>query len=126
MGTYDLSDAEKYIMKKFWQFGTMSSVEVTKRVADKNWNRSTLYTLLNRLVAKGMIHAERSEKSNTYVPLVTKEAYQAVLGHKFLDELYDGCAKDFLVSMISNEYLSEDDIKELHSWFVGQGGTMDD
>ena len=126
MKTYDLSDAEKYIMKQFWQHGTMSSNDVTKRVANKNWNRSTLYTFLSRLTAKGMISTEKAEKTNIYSPLVTKETYQAALGHRLLDELYDGCAKDFLVSMVSNKYLSDNDIKELHDWFTKQGGKIDE
>ena len=121
----DLSNAEMYIMRQFWQYGAMTSTEITDRVAEKNWNRSSLYTFLSRLAAKGMIRVDNTEKSNTYVPLVTKEEFQAAQGHHFLDEFYDGSAKDFFVSMVSSRTLTDEDINDLREWFVEQGGSLD-
>ena len=122
MKTCELSDAEKYIMDKFWQYGTMSGIEVAKKVADKKWQRTTLYTFLSRLTAKEMIRAKKTDKVNVYVPLITKEDYQSMLGRRFLDEQYGGRAKDFLAAMVSGNHLSDDDIKELHDWLISQGG----
>ena len=122
---YELSEAEIYIMKQFWQRGAMNSAEIAKCVAERNWSRSALYTFLSRLAAKGMLHAEKSEKTNVYTPLITKQSYQTAMGQHFLDKLYDGCAKDFLVSMVSSQSLSDDDIRDLREWFAEQGGFID-
>ena len=122
MKIYELSDAEKYIMDQFWQHGTMTGPAVAELVSGKEWKRTTLYTFLSRLTAKGMLRAEKSGTASVYVPLVTKQAYQSTIGQKFLDEQYGGRAKDFLASMISEKRLSENDIKELQDWFTEQGG----
>ena len=126
METYKLSDAEEYIMQRLWQYGAMTSSAISRHVSNKSWNRSTLNTFLKRLTVKEMIQVEKIGKTNLYIPLVTKETYQVMLGNKFLQEIYDGCAKDFMVSMVTNNCLSDKDIKELRDWFIEQGGTIDE
>ena len=124
MKRLELSEAEKYIMDQFWQHGAMTGNDVAKLVRQKGWKRTTLYTFLARLIQKGMLRVEKGESANTYVCNVTKESYGSELGRQFLEEMYGGRAKDFLASMITSSYLTQDDIHELQEWLVEQGGQI--
>ena len=120
MGDYRLSEAELYIMLQFWQHGAMKSDQLAALVADKEWKPTTLLTFLSRLAAKGMLKTEKQGKSNLYTPLITQGEYRELESRQFLDEMYDGSARDFFVAMVNSNNLSPQDITELKKWLSEQ------
>lgn len=123
MGDGKLSEAEGYIMRMFWAHGAMKTDELSRLVAEKGWKPTTLLTFLSRLVAKGMLAAEKQGKSNLYRPLVEREAYRRDEGRAFLDELYDGSAKDFIACLVGGRGLSAAEVGELKAWLDTQEVT---
>lgn len=120
MPEYKLSDAELYIMRRFWEHGPMGTDTLGQLVAPRGWKPTTLLTFLSRLCQKGMLAVEKQGKSNLYRPLVSGEAYASDEGRVFLDELYGGSAQKFLAAMVDSRALSEKDLTELKAWLNTQ------
>lgn len=121
-----MSDAEAYIMRAFWAHGAMKTDELSRLVAEKEWKPTTLLTFLSRLVAKGMLAAEKQGKANLYRPRVTLEQYRRDESRAFLDEMYGGSAKDFLACLVDGQGLSSTDLDELRQWLQAQEVQTDD
>ena len=66
-----LSEAEAYIMELFWANGPMTTDELGKLAADRNWKPTTPLTLLSRLAGKGMLLVEKQGSSNLYLTCVS-------------------------------------------------------
>ena len=126
MPEYKLSEAELFIMRRFWEKGAMRSDELATLVKDKGWKPTTLLTFLSRLAAKGMLGVEKQGKSNLYRPLVSGEEYTRSEGRAFLDELYGGSARNFLAAMVDGKALSAAEMAELKDWLSSQEDFDDD
>ena len=113
-----LSNAEHYIMRQFWDKGTMSHEELTKLVQDKSWKRTTLHSFLSRLAKKGLLKIEKQGQINLFVPIVSLDEYQRSVGSQFLNEQFQGSAKNFFVSMAENKGLTKNDLDEIREWLI--------
>lgn len=126
MPEYKLSDAEMHIMRRFWASGPMKTDELAALVADRGWKPTTLLTFLSRLVAKGMLAAEKQGKSNLYTPRVSQQQYAQAEGRVFLDQVYGGSARDFLATMVEGQAISAEDLAEMRQWLNEQEVEGDD
>lgn len=120
MGDSTLSEAELLIMAHFWKNGSMKSEEVAAAVSEKNWKNTTLLTFLSRLARKGMLRVQKQGKTNLYIPLVSEAEYKHSESQAFLDELYEGSAKNFFAAMVSSKGLTQQDLAELKEWLQAQ------
>mgnify|MGYP003623975588 CR=1 FL=1 len=100
----------------------MGTEELGQLVQEKGWKPTTLLTFLSRLVAKGMLQAEKQGKSNLYRPLVTQTQYASGEGRSFLNELYGGSARDLLAAMVDGRAISTEEVAELKRGLDEQGG----
>ena len=74
-----ISESELEVMKVLWQFQRpLSSGEIIEALTAKTlWKPKTIQTMLNRLVAKGAVAADKnSGKAYAYQALVAEEAYK--------------------------------------------------
>lgn len=86
-----ITPAESQIMEALWRDGPMSFDEVMDRVAtDQGWARSTVKTLVNRLLHKKAIASERSGGKHGYRAIVSREDYVEAESQNLLDRLFDG------------------------------------
>ena len=121
-----LSDTELYLMEHFWLHGSMKSDELAALVVERGWKPTTLLTFLSRLVAKGMLRSEKQGKVNLYSPLVQRAEYARSEGQAFLQQLYDGSARNFLAAMVDGNVLSAADLCEMRQWLAQQEVSGDD
>ena len=121
-----LSDAEMYIIRCFWAAGPMKTDELAALVKERGWKPTTLLTFLSRLVAKGMLAAEKQGKSNLYRPLVSRQAYTQAESRVFLDQMYGGSARDFLAAMVEGRAISARELAEMRRWLDEQEVDGDD
>lgn len=111
-----ISEAELEIMKILWKKGEpVNTQTINHEAAYKNWKRTTISTLLARLVEKGAVKAEKQGNSYFYTPLISAGAYRRSQTRQLIKNLYNGSAFDFAVSFFKDAALSEEDIRELRS-----------
>ena len=69
-----ISDAEWQVMKIIWMQGEQTSTDLIKVLEKRfSWSKSTIQTLLARLVEKECLTREKQGKSFIYSPIITKD-----------------------------------------------------
>lgn len=85
------------------------------------WEKSTINTLIRRLVDKGVITAHK-QNVIYYTPNISYSDYSQTEEQNFIDKLYNGSAKSFVAALCQRGKLSEADIDELKAFFKMGGG----
>ena len=84
-----ISDAESTVMKVLWEAPGLAAEQVKEQLQN-DWQLSTVKTLLNRLLSKEIVKAEKAGRRFCYFPIVSKESYVANEAQSFLTRVFDG------------------------------------
>ena len=109
-----ISEAESVVMEILWARHPRTSEEVVAALADaQDWQEATIKTLLNRLLNKGAIAAQREGRRYLYSPLLKREAWVLEESRGLLDRLFDGRVAPLVAHFSQQRKLSRKDIAEL-------------
>jgi len=96
-----ISDAEWQVMKIIWMQGEQTSTDLIKVLEKRfNWSKSTIQTLLARLVEKECLTREKQGKSFIYSALLTQEDSKKLLVQDIKDKLCSRRIKQLLADLI--------------------------
>ena len=96
-----ISDAEWQVMKIIWMQGEQTSTDLIKVLEKRfSWSKSTIQTLLARLVEKECLIREKQGKSFIYSALLTQEDSKKLLVQDIKDKLCSRRIKFLLVDLI--------------------------
>ena len=96
-----ISDAEWQVMKIIWMQGEQTSTDLIRVLAERfDWSKSTIQTLLARLVEKECLTREKQGKSFTYSALLTQEDSRKLLVQDIKDKLCSRRMKQLLADLI--------------------------
>ena len=106
-----IADSELPIMKVLWEKGTLTSPQI---FAGMTGNKSTLKTLLQRLVAKGAVIAEENTtRTYLYTAAITKQEYINSERTGFIQKVFDGSAKKMLLNFVQEEKITKEELQQL-------------
>lgn len=109
-----ISEAESRVMEVLWQRAPQASDEVVAALrTSTDWHEKTIRTLLNRLLGKGAISAEREGRRYLYSPVLTREAWQAQESRSLLRRVFGGQVVPLLAHFSRHEKLDARQIAEL-------------
>ncbi|QKK01969.1 MAG: BlaI/MecI/CopY family transcriptional regulator [Pseudomonadota bacterium] len=109
-----ISEAESTLMQVLWQQGEATAEELHQAVAkDTGWQEGTVKTLLNRLLRKGAIQAEREGRRYRYRPVLTRADYVAEQSRSLVERLFDGRVAPLVAHFSERQALSRSDLDEL-------------
>ena len=109
-----ISDSESVVMDVLWAEHPLASEDVVARLAGhSDWAEPTIKTLLNRLLKKGAVRAEREGRRYLYAPVLTREAWVASQSEGVLDRLFGGRVAPLVAHFSQRGKLSQADIDEL-------------
>ena len=109
-----ISDAEWEVMSVIWDSAPISTNEVVERLSlQKDWQPSTIRTMLQRLVKKGVLANEQEGKQYFYRPTVSREKCVRLESQSFLSRVFGGEATPLLVHFVKSAKLTPPDIQEL-------------
>jgi len=112
--TPDISEAEWEVMQVLWDAPGLTANEVVDRVAGRRgWNPRTVKTLLNRLLTKRAIAADKDGRRFLYRPLIERADYVHAESKGLLDRLFDGRVAPLVAHFSEKGKLSRKDIAEL-------------
>ena len=95
----------------------MSTNYVMKVISnEKNWNISTLLTLLSRLIDRGFLSSEKRGRERIYYPQVEREEYMEYETKNFIKKLHKNSFMSLVNTLYDNNDLTEQDIDELSQW----------
>ena len=109
-----ISTAESEIMKALWARSPLTAEEITAALADdQHWAEGTVKALLNRLLKKNAIAADKDGRRFLYRPVVVQGDYVHAESQGLLDRLFDGRLAPLVNHFSQRERLSDEDVAEL-------------
>ena len=75
-----------------------------------NWKKSTTYTVLRKLCARGIFQ----NKDGKVTSILSKSQFQAVQSEQFVEETFGGSLPAFIAAFTSSKRLSKEEIEEIH------------
>lgn len=113
--TPSITDAESQVMAVLWDQAPRSSEEIVAALTGTGWHEKTIRTLLNRLLGKQAVTADRDGRRYLYRPSLTREQWQSQESRSLLDRVFGGRVAPLLAHFSRHEKLSDKDIAELRA-----------
>ena len=109
-----ISEAEAVVMEVLWRAAPRSAEAILAEVGPaQGWQEGTVKSLLNRLLRKKAVHAERDGRRYLYTPLLARAHYVQLESKGLLDRLFGGRVAPLVVHFSEQRKLSKKDIAEL-------------
>lgn len=112
--TTSISEAESVIMQALWAHNPITAEDVVAALADvTDWQEATVKTLLNRLLTKGAIRANRQGRRYLYTPILTRDQWLLQESSGFLSRLFGGRVAPMVAHFSRHRKLTAEDVQEL-------------
>ena len=109
-----ISEAESVVMEVLWRTQPLAAEDVVAALAQsQQWQEPTIKTLLNRLLKKGAIQAERDGRRYLYAPVLRREDWVMGESQGLLGRLFDGRVAPLVAHFSQQGELSAKDVAEL-------------
>ncbi len=109
-----LSDAEWAIMHALWAHSPASARDVlTHLPAGIDWAYTTVKTMLDRLVEKGLVAVQKQANAGVYRPLLTREAARSSALRSLVERAFGGAFDSLVQHFVQQERLSPRDRQKL-------------
>jgi len=112
----ELTGTEWAIIKAVWEDEPCTAPDIRQKLRRQTgWTYSTVRTLMDRMVAKGLLAAEKERHPTLYRSAVTRE--QAQRGELFyaLKHAFNGALTPMVQCLLDTGNLSADELTELES-----------
>jgi predicted transcriptional regulator len=105
--------AESQIMEALWRQGALSFEQVMEAVAPQGWSKSTVKTLVNRLLHKQAIASERGGGRHAYRALLARDDYVHAESQGLLDRLFGGQLEPMISHFAHYRVFSDSELERL-------------
>ncbi|RSJ68149.1 Transcriptional repressor CopY [Streptococcus oralis subsp. dentisani] len=111
-----ISDAEWQVMKIVWMQGEQTSTDLIRVLAERfNWSKSTVQTLLARLVEKECLTRKKEGKSFVYSALLTLDQSRDLLVQDIKDKVCSRRMKQLVADLIVECDFTQADLADLET-----------
>lgn len=113
-----VSDAEWTVLEVLWSAGKPLNASEIRSSLDESrrWERTTILTLIQRLLKKGVLRQEKREVYY-YEPCVKREEYVNDETRDFVDKFFKGSSRNLAAALVNSEALSQKELAELRDYF---------
>jgi predicted transcriptional regulator len=109
-----ISEAESAVMEVLWRTSPISTEDVVAVLKNRqDWQEPTIKTLLNRLLKKGAISAQRDGRRYLYSPVLQRDQWLASESKGLLDRLFGGRVAPLVAHFSKQRKLTKKDLAEL-------------
>jgi predicted transcriptional regulator len=109
-----ISEAEAVVMEVIWARNPIPTEDVVAALEpDGKWQEATVKTLLNRLLKKGALKAQKEGRRYLYSPVLSRDNWLASESHGFLDRLFGGRVAPLVSYFSQRKKLTKRDIEDL-------------
>lgn len=117
-----ISDAESRVMAQLWERSPQTAEDLAATLGDtQGWQPSTIKTLLNRLLQKGAVSAERDGRRFLYSAVLERDVWQRSQSVSLIDRLFGGHLAPLVAQFASQRKLSKADIAALKALLKENG-----
>lgn len=110
-----ISDAESKVMEVLWRDGGAMAADgiVAALAGGSGWQEATVKSLLNRLLNKGAVSAQKDGRRYLYTAVLKREHWLTSESTGMLDRLFGGRIAPLVAHFGKHRKLSKTDIAEL-------------
>lgn len=110
MAEIQLGNLETKFAEIIWSKEPVSSSELVKIAAvELGWKRTTTYTVLKRLIDKGLFQND----NGTVTSLISEAEFYSLQSHKIVDDSFHGSLPAFIAAFTSGKKLSKAEVDEI-------------
>lgn len=110
MNEISLCDSEMRLMNVIWDEAPVESGRLVKLSNERlDWSKSTTYTILRKLVGKGLVANEDS----LVTVLIPRENVQVMESNKVVEKSFGGSLPRFVAAFLGNRSLTDEEADEL-------------
>jgi BlaI family transcriptional regulator, penicillinase repressor len=121
-----ISDAEWAVMEPIWAVGACTAAEVIKQVrTTRDWNHSTVRTLLARLVEKGALAYDVDGSRYIYRAAVSRRQCVRQEARSFLEKAFGGDVAALVAHFVADASLDRDQIEQLRRLLAQKKNTKE-
>ena len=111
---YELTEAEWAIIQVIWENEPCAAPDVQELLEkSKKWTYSTVKTLMDRMVGKGLLKTEKIRNLILYRSVITRKQAQSSEIMKTVKRAFDGAFTPMMQFMLDNNNLSQNQLDEL-------------
>ena len=111
---YELTGAEWAIIQAIWENEPCAAPAVQEKLeAKKSWTYSTVQTLMDRMVIKGLLKTEKFRNLILYRSVVTKFQAQKSEVKRTVKRAFNGALTPMMQFLLDNNTLSRKQLDEL-------------
>lgn len=126
MGNTILGQSEWIIMEKLWEQQPRTIMQLFHALeVDPGWSKSTVNTLLGRMVDKGIIDYEDGGKARQYYPKIRREEAALAETESLLSRVYKGSVGMMMSTLVKQRNFTKEEIQELYDILEGLEGRED-
>ncbi|MEZ3445277.1 MAG: BlaI/MecI/CopY family transcriptional regulator [Lachnospiraceae bacterium] len=126
MGNTILGQSEWIIMEKLWEQQPRTIMQLFHALeVDPGWSKSTVNTLLGRMVDKGIIDYEDGGKARQYYPKIRREEAALAETESLLSRVYKGSVGMMMSTLVKQRNFTKEEIRELYDILEGLEGRED-
>ncbi len=107
------------VMSVLWDVGPATVAEVRERIAD-DLAYTTVLTILRTLEQKGYVSHTEDGRAHRYKPLVKREVAGRTALRQLVDKVFDGSPELLLTQFVSDENLSDEELRRLRKLLAGR------
>jgi len=112
---HELTEGEWAIFQAVWENEPCAAPTVQEKLAGrKNWTYSTVKTMMDRMVAKGLLRTERIRNLILYSSAITRKQAQSGEIMRAVKRAFDGALTPMMQFLLDNN-LSEKQLNELET-----------
>ncbi len=101
-------------MEVLWQAGQQSTEDIALVLAERrDWQLATIKTLLNRLLNKGAIRADRDGRRYLYSTVLKRAAWQRAQSTDLIDRVFGGSVAPLVAHFSKQRKLAPADVEAL-------------
>jgi len=112
-----ISDSEWLIMQVIWNKSPLYMGDIVAALSYTPWRRTTIQTMVARLVTKNVIATNRTGYAFLYYPIIAREDAVKMYTKSFVERVYGGNAYELVTLLAEGDLLKPEEKKKLKKLF---------
>jgi len=122
---YELTEAEWAIIEAVWENEPCAAPTVQEKLQNRrNWTYSTVKTMMDRMVAKGLLETERIRNLILYRSAITRQEAQSGEIMRAVKRAFNGALTPMMQFLLDNSNLSKGQLDELEAMIKRKKGKI--
>lgn len=110
-----LNQSEWFVMEQLWEKSPQTITQLFHALHEnRSWSKSTVNTLLSRMLDKGSIYYREGKKAKQYYPGIKKEEAALAETESLIERVYKGSVSLMMSTLVKKKDFSREEIDELY------------